>query len=291
MKPADRIDLLETFICVVEHGALSRAASSLGISQPSVSRRIKQLEDIAGARLLHRTTHALSVTDEGKRMLILAQDVLGFWEAGLDEIQDTEPQGLLRVAAPVGLGQTILMDAAAEFLAANRRVKIDWQLTDHDVDLMSGEADVWIRIGAPSDDRFVTRRLASAERVLVASPALAAQTKDWSNYPAIALTPFYTGSFELFAQDGSSQKNTLKVVLYTDNIEAARRATLRGVGAAVLPTWLIRSNLADGTLVDAAPGLKAVSLDVVLAYAPERGRPMRLTRFIDHMTDQISTLR
>ncbi|MEM9705375.1 MAG: LysR family transcriptional regulator [Pseudomonadota bacterium] len=290
MKSADRIDLLETFVCVVEEGALSRAAGRLGVSQPSVSRRIRQLEDLVGSRLLHRTTHSLSLTDEGHRLLVLAKHLLGSWEAGLDELRDTEPQGLLRVAAPVGLGQSVLVDAAAEFLAENRKVEIDWRLTDHDIDLMSGEADIWIRIGVTTDDRFVSRRLAVAERLLVASPTLAAQTPKWWRHPVIALTPFFRGSVELFDRHGVSHQHSPRVALRTDNIEAARRAALRGVGAAILPTWLIKSDLAAGALVDAAPGLKAASLDVTLAYAPERGRPMRLTRFVDYITNQLSAL-
>ncbi|MGF1543189.1 MAG: LysR family transcriptional regulator [Parvularculaceae bacterium] len=288
MTNADRIDLLRTLSRVVSEGSLNRAAGRLGVSQPSVSRRLKQLEDLVGARLVHRTTHDLSVTDEGRRLLLAAADIVGRWEAALDEVRDDEPQGLLRVAAPVGLGQAALVDAAAAFLAAHPKVELDWRLTDGAVDLMAGEADVWIKIGAVADDRLAVRRLARVERLIVADGTLVARAADWRGLPLIALTPFHAGFVELVDADGGVHRHEPRVAMRTDNIEAVRRAARQGAGVAVLPRWMVADDLDAGRLVDAAAPLRAPSLDVTLAFAPERGRPKRLRTFVEAMSAAFS---
>jgi len=268
---------------VVEEGALNRAAGVLGITQPSVSRRIRQLEDIVGTKLLHRTTHSLSVTDEGLRMVALAREIVGKWEAGLDELSDHEPQGRLKVVAPVGLGQASLIDAAADFLAVYPKVTLDWVLTDQPVDLMAGEADVWIKVGSVSDDRLVVQPMASVDRLLVSNPALTERDGDWQDYPMIALSPFQRDHGDLFDKKGALKRIHPPVIMRSDNIEAVRKAALRGAGMAVLPDWLIAEDLKNRNLVEVAPNFRAARLDVVLAYAPERGRPLRLKRFVEHM--------
>ena len=213
MAIPDRLELLETFVRVADTGALSRAARSLNVSQPSVSRRIQSLEDACRAKLIHRTTHYLELTDEGRRLLPVARELLSKWEAGVSALADDEPSGLLQVAAPVGLGQSRLMDEAVAYLKRYPKVQMDWTLTDEPVDVVGGEADIWISIGgAVTDDRLVVKQLAKVDLLLVA-------------------------------------------------------AELKG-----------------NRLTRVAPNLKGAPLDVIAAYAPERGRPSRLRSFIDQLT-------
>lgn len=291
MTIPDRLELLETFIRVAETGALSRAAQSLGVSQPSVSRRIKSLEELTRAKLIHRTTHYLELTDEGRRLLSVARELTSKWEASLSELGDDEPQGLLRVAAPVGLGQLQLMDEAASFLKRYPKVQLDWKLTDQPVDLVGGEADLWIRIGAVTDDRLIVRPLAEIERFLVAAPNLVEAASDWTKLPVIALSPFYGYDLKLLNKRGSEKIYRPDITLASDNIFAVKRAAIHGVGVALLPKWLIQAELADGSMVRIAPNLKGAALEMVLAYAPERGRPPRLRYFVDQLTERFRNKR
>ena len=286
MSIPDRLELLETFIRVVDTGALSRAARAAGVSQPSVSRRINSLETMVGVKLIHRTTHHLELTDEGRRLLPVARALLNKWDACLDDLRDNEPQGLLRIAAPVGLGQMQLMDEAALYLKQNPRVKIDWRLTDQIIDIVNGDADLWIRIGEIADDRLVVKRIATVERVLVAAPETAKAAPDWSDLPVISLSPFYETKLELFDRRGRAKTFHARVVLASDNITAVKRAVAQGAGVALLPDWLVSTELKAGSLVRIAPHLKGRALDVVLAYAPERGRPLRLRRFVEQLTER-----
>lgn len=291
MSIPDRLELLETFISVVDTGALSRAARAAGVSQPSVSRRMNSLETMIGVKLIHRTTHYLELTDEGRRLLPVARALLSTWDACLDDLRDSEPQGLLRIAAPVGLGQTRLMDEAALYLKQHPRVKIDWLLTDHTIDIVNGDADLWIRIGEIADDRLVIKRIATVERLLVGTPALAKSAPDWSDLPVISLSPFYETELRLFDQRGKEKTFRPHVALTSDNIAAVKRAVIQGAGVALLPDWLVSAEIKSGRLVRIAPHLKGRALDVVLAYAPERGRPLRLRSFVEHLTQRFLNLK
>lgn len=286
MSIPDRLELLETFIRVVDTGALSRAARAAGVSQPSVSRRINSLETMIGVKLIHRTTHHLELTDEGRRLLPVARALLSKWDACLDDLRDSEPQGLLRVAAPVGLGQTRLMDEAALYLKRNPRVTIDWLLTDHTIDIVNGDADLWIRIGEIADDRLVIKRIATVERLLVGTPELAKSAPDWSDLPVISLSPFYETELRLFDRRGKEKTFRPRIALTSDNIAAVKRAVVQGAGVALLPDWLVSTEIKSGDLVRIAPHLKGRALDVVLAYAPERGRPLRLRSFVEHLAER-----
>ena len=284
MTIPDRLELLETFVRVADTGALSRAARSLHVSQPSVSRRIQSLEDACGAKLIHRTTHYLELTDEGRRLLPVARELLSKWEAGVSALADNEPSGLLRVAAPVGLGQSRLVDEAVAYLKRYPKVQMGWTLTDAPVDVVGGEADIWIRIGAVTDDRLVVKQLAKVDRFLVAAPDLARSASRWTDLPAVSLSPFYGAELTLFNKRGKEQRHRPHIVLASDNIAAVKRAVLQGAGAALLPDWLVAAELKDNRLTRVAPNLKGAPLDIVAAYAPERGRPSRLRLFIDQLT-------
>ena len=281
MAIPDRLELLETFVRVADAGALSRAAVSLNVSQPSVSRRIKSLEEACGAKLIHRTTHFLELTDEGRRLLPLARELLSKWEAGVSALADAEPNGLMRVAVPVGLGQSRLADEAVAYLRKYPKVQMDWTLTDEPVDVVGGEADLWIKVGAVADDRLVVKPLATVERFMVASPDLAASVSRWTDLPAVSLAPFYGSELTLFNQRGEEERYRPHIALASNNIAAVKRAVLQGAGVALLPNWLVAAELKDKRLIRVAPKLKGKPLDIVAAYAPERGRPSRLRLFID----------
>ncbi|MEO1657313.1 MAG: LysR family transcriptional regulator [Pseudomonadota bacterium] len=283
MTMTDRLDLLQTFVRVAEEGALSRAAAVEGISQPSVSRRIKALETLTGARLIHRTTHHQELTDEGRRLLAVAREILGDWDAAMDELGDQEPRGLLHVAAPVGLGQTLLADEAATFLAKYPAVTIKWTLTDEPVDLIAGAADIRISVGAPKDDRLVVRKLMRVERVLVAAPSLAEAQSALSTLPLITLEPFYSGQLTLKDKKGRTQSISARVAMTSNNISAVLRAVLSGAGMALLPTWLVEPEITRGALTRVASHLSGEPFDITLAYDPTRGRPARLTKFVEHI--------
>src|SRR5689334_3583659 len=113
---ADRLSLMQTFVRIVEAGNLSAAAEQLGTSQPTVSRRLRALESSLGVRLLHRTTHAIQLTDAGQSYFARAKDFLADWAGFESRLRgaDDVPEGLLRVVAPHAFGQQQLVPAVLE---------------------------------------------------------------------------------------------------------------------------------------------------------------------------------
>src|SRR5271168_928889 len=147
----DRITAARVFVETVERGSVSRAAEHLDMSRAMASRYVSSLEDWANARLLHRTTRRLSLTEAGKLMLPLCEQMLAVERAvGEVAIPDDVPRGTLRVAAPAIFAEMYLVGAIAKFLALNQQVSIDLQTSDRTVDLVEERIDVAVRIRSSS---------------------------------------------------------------------------------------------------------------------------------------------
>ena len=277
-RSADRISLLETFIRIAERGSVTAAARDLEISQGSASRQLKDLETRLGVQLARRTTHSLSLTEAGEEVLADARDLLARWEA-LSERQSAAREriaGPLSVVAPVALGQTHLADAAIAFQREHPEVSLTWRLDDAPIRFAEIGCDCWIRVGPVPDETLVLRRLGSVERMLVGAPAIRGEDAP----PFISLTPYEGADVTLTAESGATRRVAVRLAMAVDNIMAVKRAALCGVGAAIMPRWLIAEELAAGALVDLAPGWRAPTLDVGIAYQPTRTPPLRLTAFI-----------
>ncbi|MGG5839444.1 LysR family transcriptional regulator, partial [Huaxiibacter chinensis] len=170
----DRVELMRTFVRIVETGSLSAAARQLATTQATVSRRLQSLETILGVRLLLRTTHATKLTDDGERCYQHARRVIDSWLALEDEVgqSEDEPVGTLRVRAPHAFGQEQLLDPLARFLDRYPQLTVEWMLNDKSVDFLSDNIDCAIRVGADVDPATVSVLLAEVPRVIVASPQL-----------------------------------------------------------------------------------------------------------------------
>jgi molybdate transport repressor ModE-like protein len=195
MKTADRFEFMRLFVRIAETGSLSAAAQSLGVSQPTASRQLKQLEQILGVQLVRRSTHDLGLTDAGKRFFEDARALLADWEASIDTLRNAREEltGLIRVAVPVALGQTILATIASRFLVRHPGVTIDWRLIDQPGDLVAGGYDLWIRAGPVRQLGLIVRHLWQIERTIVATPSfrLVSNPKAWSGSARCGYSPSY----------------------------------------------------------------------------------------------------
>ena len=136
---SDRIELMQTFIRIVESGSLSAAATQLGTTQPTISRRLQTLEQRLGLKLILRTTHALKLTDDGERCYAQARQLLATWHALEDELTGAsdDPVGTLRVRAPHAFGQDQLIAPLVDYLRRYPRLNIEWMLNDRTPDFMA----------------------------------------------------------------------------------------------------------------------------------------------------------
>ena len=169
---SDRLQELAVFVRAAESGSFSRAARELGLSQPSVSRLVGNLEARLGVTLLLRTTRRITVTDAGVLFLDRAREILAELEdaehaaRGVDSLR-----GIIRLALPVVYGTREIIPRLAGFLAAHPLLQVEMAVADTRQDLVAEGADVAIRLGDLGNSGFGARKLTTLERILVASPA------------------------------------------------------------------------------------------------------------------------
>ena len=290
---ADRFELMETFVRIVDAGNLSAAAAQLGTTQPTVSRRLQALERSLGVRLLRRSTHSMTLTEDGQRCLERARELLANWHAFEADLRGAgdEPEGTLRVIAPHAFGQQQLVAPLADYLARHPRVNVEWLLHDRRPDFIAEGIDCAIQVGEVDDQNVVAIKLAEVPRIVVAAPALAAllpatqEPGDLARLPWLAMRPYYRTEVALSAlaplAAGPDARFAIAPRMSTDSLYALRTAAVMGVGAAVASAWLVADDIAQGRLVHLAPQWRAAPLPVWLVYPKARFYPARLRRFLD----------
>ncbi|GAA6120844.1 LysR family transcriptional regulator [Acidovorax sp. FG27] len=291
---ADRIDLLQTFVRIVESGSLSAAAQQLGTTQPTVSRRLQALERLMGARLLQRSTHVMKLTPDGERCFAHARALLDDWhamEADLRGVRDV-PRGTLRVLAPHAFGQEQLIAPLADYLRRYPAVDVQWLLHDRRPDFIAEGIDCAIQVGPVEDPAVVAILLAEVPRIVVAAPAVAQaragrgpdDVRGLEALPWLALNPYYRREVALHHQaSGEALRFSIAPRLATDSLYAMRSAALAGLGACIASAWAVQEDLRRGRLLHLAPDWQAVPLPVSLVYPPARHYPARLRSFLELM--------
>lgn len=292
----DRLDLMQTFVRIVEAGSLSAAALQLGTSQPTVSRRLQQLERLLGLRLLQRSTHAMKLTQDGERCFEHGKGLLERWqaiEADLRGVQD-EPRGLLRVLVPSVFGQQQLIPPLVGLLKRHPAMSVEWLLRDRLPDFIAEDIDCAVHVGPVEDPGLVAIRLAELPRIVVAAPGLwgggpvPQAPAELAGLPWLALNTFYRNEVVLrHAAHGETQRLVIHPRLSTDHLHALCNAALAGLGVGIASAWAVTDALAQGRLVQLAPQWTAAALPISLVHPPARFQPARLRAFIRVMRDYL----
>jgi len=297
---ADRIELMQTFVRIVEAGSLSAAALQMGATQPTVSRRLQALERSLGLRLLQRSTHAMKLTEDGARCFERAKELLESWQAFESELRGVgdEPEGVLRVVAPHAFGQQLLIGPLGDYMRRYPRVTVDWLLHDRPhqrtPDFIGEGIDCAIQVGEVTDASAVAIRLSEVPRIVVAAPAvlrggpLPAHAAELAALPWLAARNFYRTEMLLtHAGSGEVCGVSFHPKLSTDSLYALRSATLQGLGVAVISAWMLGEDLQQGRLLHLAPQWVASPLPVYLVYPHARFYPAKLRRFIEAMRAEL----
>lgn len=298
-QAGDRLQLMETFVRIVEAGSLSAAATQLRTTQPTISRRLKLLERSLGVRLLQRSTHVMRLTVDGERCFQRAKELLASWaafEADLRGAQE-EPEGTLRVAMPHAFGQDKFVAPMAAFLHEHPRVAVEWLLRDDVRDFIAAGIDCAIQVGEPADPSVVAIKLSEVPRIVVAAPSLVAASgapedpAGLAALPWLALRTFYLTEVALtHAHTGETARLRIRPRFSTDSLYALRSAALEGLGVCVGSAWLLTQDLAQGRLLHVSPQWQAASLPVYLTYPQARFYPSRLLRFVAKMREAVPGL-
>jgi DNA-binding transcriptional LysR family regulator len=294
----DRIELMATFVSIVESGSLSAAANRLGTTQPTISRRLQILEKWLGVKLVQRSTHAMNLTEDGERFLAHSRQLLENWSSMEEELRGAtyDPFGTLRIVVPHAFGQDQLVAPLLAFLGRYPKLSVEWLLHRHRPDFIAEGVDCEIRLGSVEDPSLVALLLAEVPRIVVAAPSVLAQKSDLSmdalpGLPWIALNLFYRDTVALTHRTtGESRNLSITPRLSTDSVYNTHQAALAGFGATLISTWMVKEDLEQGRLVQLVPEWQGVSLPVYLVYPYANFYPARLRRFVELMRETLPTL-
>lgn len=288
----DRIELLHTFVRIVEAGSLSAAAEQLAATQPTISRRLQALERQLGVRLLQRTTHSMRLTLDGERCYERARELLSNWASFESDMRGVseQPEGVLRVIVPHAFGQARLIAPLAQYLLRYPRMQVEWLLHDDRAiqDYIAAGIDCAIQVGEVTDPGLVAIRLSQVPRIVAAAPALLGGAPlpqdpgELAELPWLALRTYYRNEVTLsHADSGKRRRFAIAPRFSTDSLFALRSAMQHGLGVGIASAWVLADDLASGTLVRLAPQWRAAPLPVSLVYPYARFYPARLRRFAE----------
>lgn len=250
-----KLDDIASFVAVAETGSISGAARRAALSKSVVSARLAALESALGARLFHRTTRRLSLTEDGTAFLERARRIVReVHDAAADMAERRgELSGPLRLSAPVTFGRLHLGPALYPFLAQHPAISLTLELDDRRVDAAADGFDAVIRHGRIEDSRLVALTLARSQRVLVASPDYLARhgrplgPHDLAGHRAVYYLNRGVADWR-FLGDGPGGFARPPAALRVNNGDLMRDAALAGLGLAMLPTFIVGPDLRAGTL-------------------------------------------
>lgn len=297
MTNLDDLRLLRAFVRIVESGSISSAARVLNVSQPTLSRQLRQLETTVGVPLIRRDTHTMSLTQAGRTLLHDARNLLGLAESAAERLHEDRiiPRGHLRVVSVVDFGQWIVTKVLARFCEANPEVTGELHLLNRPTKFVEEGFDCGISVGEPTDKSVVARKVCTLKRHLVASPKLLAKHAhpetpgDLRELPWLGILQphFYARDRVTLYRGNKSCTITVKPVMLLDGVTALREAARAGAGFTMLPEWLIHRELAEGALMPVVPDWEMSELDLHVVHLPHRHLPGRVRGFVDFSLREI----
>ncbi len=262
---------MRLFVEVAEEGSLAAAGRRMGVSSPSASRLLKDLEDWIGQPLVRRSTRHLSLTDLGERYLPRCVEIVESTKALKSNLSKHagQPTGNLRVTVAGILARRVVAATIPKFLAENPSVTVHLDTTDQPIDLMAEKMDLAIRVGHLDDSSLVSRKIFEIRLVLVASPeffnrhAQPTKVSELFDVPCLIDTVPQYGARWPFLR-GRKVRGPVEI----SDGEIIRDLALAGMGIAYLPEILVETELSDGLLVEVLPGISTETLGIYAVFPP-----------------------
>jgi DNA-binding transcriptional LysR family regulator len=289
---------LRFFAAVVEHRGFSAAGRALGTPKSRLSKRVAQLEERLGVRLLQRTTRRFAVTEIGERFYAHCRAALEEAQAAQDVVDElrAEPRGIVRVSCPVSLAQTIVAHVLPDFLIQYPKVQVRLLASNRRVDVINEGFDMAIRVRdkLDTDASLVLRSFGQSRVLLVASPAfLDAQgrpdTPDGlERLPLLSMLE-HEGAQLLDLTDAQGHKATVEMQARATCGEFAVlfEAAKRGVGIAMLPEFVCAPAITRGELEVVLPQWSMPQGTMHFVYPSRRGQLPGVRAFVEFLAERL----
>ncbi|MCB1955459.1 MAG: LysR family transcriptional regulator [Rhodocyclaceae bacterium] len=291
----DRFLEMQTFSAVVDAGSFVGAADALGLSKAAVSRYVGDLEARLGARLLHRTTRRLSLTEEGRVFHARCKELLEGLEAAEAELgaRSAEVRGQLRINAPYTFGIRHLAPLWGEFRARHPQVDLDITLSDRVVDLVDEGYDLAIRISVLPSSSLVSKRLGSTRMTLCASPGylashgMPAHPRELAAHAVISYSHWSTGDEWHF--DGPEGRVSVKTRpwMFSNNGDTCRAVAMADQGVVLQPDFLVGEDVKSGALIHLLPEYRAMEIGIYAVYPTRKHLAPKVRALVDFLDGRL----
>lgn len=294
MPVLDSLRAYYVFAHVAESRSFSRAAERIGITKSAVSKHVQQLEAELAVQLIVRTTRKLALTEAGERVYAACARIAGDVEAAREAARNegSAIQGKLRITAPAALGSQYVVPVVTDFMALHPGVVFELLFDDAYVDLVAERIDLALRVGGPSDQSLVSRRIASCELMIVGSPKYLARHGE-------PRTPLELSKHEWILHGPSAvpgkltlRKGRRTAIVHTHGRLASHSgptnlaAALSGHGIFGVPDFEVAAQLRDGTLTRLVPSWTIELRALHMVFPPRRHVLGRVRAFADFLAER-----
>jgi DNA-binding transcriptional LysR family regulator len=291
----DRLAALHLFIRVCECGSFTRAADDLGLTQPTATKHIAQLEKRLGARLFHRSTRGATPTEVGAAYYDKAKAiVLALEEADhLPALMSSRVQGSLRINSSVAFGRRVLVPLVLRYMQQHPDVTVDLGFEDRYVNLVEQGIDLALRMGRLADSALGARYLGTNPWALVAAPSYVAEAgaprrpDELARHRALIYSTVQGDDrWHFSSPDGRTASVAVKGPLRSNNLSALLAAARAGMGVAALPLYVAHASLARGELVPLLERHALPAQPIHAVYPSPRQVPAKVVSFVNWLQGQ-----
>ena len=287
---------LQVFTRVVETGSFSKAASELGISQPTATKAVAEVEQRLGARLLHRSTRGVTPTEVGSLYYERCKSIVrDFDEAeSIASLVHKEQVGTLRISTSVAFGRRVMAPLVLAYMRHQPTLQIDLSFDDRYVNLVEQGVDVAVRMGPLADSTLGARYLGINPWLTVASPGYLQRHRapkkpgDLSGHECVVYSSVQGDARWLFrSPDGQEESVLVRGSLRTNNLSAVLSACIDGRGVAILPHYVARESLKRGGIVPLLQDYSLPSQEVHAVFPSPKLVPHKVSSFIAWLQEQM----
>ena len=289
-----QLEDMQVFIRVVEAAGIGRAAEQLGIAKSAVSRRLSELEERLGTRLISRTTRRSSLTEAGQRYYQQALKVVDQVQEMNSELADAEAAltGSIRLAVPLSFGLLHMGPAIDLFAKAHPELSIHMDFADRQVDMVEEGFDLALRIADLKDSSMQARKVCPSHYVLAASPEYIAKRgrpdapEEIIHHDFLKYGVGSSAQWPIINAQGKEQRFNVNAKMTANNGDFLLQMARAGHGIVVLPTFIAWQALAAGELVQVLEDCTIPSLAAYFVYPKNRFLPQRARALIDFMVER-----
>lgn len=293
----DHASAAQLFVTVVESGSFSAAARLLGVTPSNVSRQISNLETELGARLLHRTTRKLSLSEAGELYYQSAKTIVAEIEHARDAVSRLaeSPAGDLHITAEADLTVALIAPILPDFLAQYPKVRLRISMSSQILDLVQSGIDLAVRMGHLESSSLIARKIGVSRSQLYASPRYLSRhgtpvrPEDLEEHQCLSFRVGPGKKFWRFETENGTVDAPITGRINADSLMFLKEMAIAGCGIAMLPAWAVRKELEQEQIV---PVLREFTMappetPISAAYPDNRLLAPKVRAFIDFLSDHI----